>query len=85
MVVKSAQGAEGVARLKKWAIDPAGGGKVFRWGTSGDFQRCKDFYRGKVPGHMLDGWCANLHRLATGARPGQAPAEKAAAAATGKH
>lgn len=65
-------------RLRAWAISPTGGGKVFQWGTPGDFKRCTDFYKGKVPGHMIDGWCFNLHKLATGARPGQAPAEKAA-------
>lgn len=73
--------AAAVNRLRRWAISPTGGGKVFRWGTPGDFARCQDFYKGKVPGHMIDGWCARLHKLATGATPGNAPAEKAAAAA----
>lgn len=70
--------AAAVNRLRKWAVSPTGGGKLFAWGTPGDFKRCEDFYTGKVPGHMIGGWCANLHKLATGARPGQAPAEKAA-------
>lgn len=82
---KSAEGhVAGTARLREWAVNPAEGGKVFRWGEPGDFDRCRAFYRGKVPGHMIDGWCANLHKLATGATPGHAPAEKAAAAAA-KH
>jgi hypothetical protein len=80
MVAKTPDEAEGVARLKAWAVNPAEGGKVFKWGTPGDFDRCVKFYTGKVPGHMLKGWCANLHKLATGATPGHAPGEQA-----GKH
>ena len=71
----------GEARLKAWAINPAEGGRIFRWGTPGDFDRCVRFYTGKVPEHMLKGFCASLHRLATGAAPGHAPAEQAASAA----
>lgn len=82
MAEKTPGQAAAVARLKAWAVGPEGM-KHFRWGTPGDFKRCQDFYRGKVPGHMIDGWCANLHKLATGARPGQAPAEKAAAKGKG--
>lgn len=68
--------AAAVNRLRRWAVDPAGGGKVFQWGTPGDFGRCTAFYKGKIPGHMIDGWCANLHRLATGGfMPGHAPSE----------
>jgi hypothetical protein len=66
--------AAAVARLKKWAITE--GAPIFRWGTPGDHQRCRDFYKDKLPARMIDGWCANLHRLATGARPGQAPGER---------
>jgi hypothetical protein len=66
----------GIARLRAWAINPAEGGKLFQWGKPGDFDRCVKFYRGKVPGHMLKGWCANLHKIATGATPGNAPGER---------
>lgn len=76
MAAKTPKEAAGLARLRAWAINPAEGGKIFHWGQSGDFDRCRKFYRGKVPARMLDGWCANLHRLATGARPGQAPGER---------
>lgn len=76
--------AAAVARLRKWAVDPAGGGKIFQWGTPGDFARCQAFYRGKVPGHMIDGWCQRLHMLATGHPAGHAPGEQAAAAAKAK-
>lgn len=70
--------AAAVNRLRAWAVSPTGGGKVFKWGTAGDFDRCREFYKGKVPGHMIDGWCARLHKLATGATPGHAPGEQAA-------
>lgn len=73
--------AAAVSRLRAWAVDPAKGGQVFKWGTPGDFSRCQVFYRDKIPAKMIDGWCARLHKLATGAVPGQAPAEKAAGAA----
>jgi hypothetical protein len=70
--------AAAVNRLRRWAISPSGGGKVFKWGTPGDFDRCRRFYADKIPAHMIDGWCARLHKLATGATPGHAPAEQAA-------
>ncbi len=76
--------AAAVNRLRKWAVDPAGGGKVFAWGASGDFDRCRKFYADKVPAKMIDGWCARLHKLATGGWPGHAPSEVAAAKAKGK-
>lgn len=70
--------AAAVNRLRAWAVGPEGQ-KHFLWGTPGDFKRCQEFYKGKVPGHMIDGWCAKLHKLATGATPGHAPGEAAAA------
>lgn len=77
MVEKTPGQVAAVDRLRAWAVGPEGQ-KHFRWGTPGDFKRCEDFYADKIPVHMIPGWCANLHKLATGARPGQAPAEKAA-------
>ena len=72
--------AAAVARLRKWAVTE--GNKIFKWGTPGDFKRCETFYREKgVPGHMIAGWCARLHKLATGGWPGHAPAEEAIARA----
>lgn len=73
----SPAGAAGAARLRAWAISPTGGGKIFLWGTAGDFERCRKFYRDKMPARFIDGWCANLHKLATGATPGHAPGEVA--------
>ena len=75
--------AAAVTRLRKWAISPTGGGKLFKWGTPGDFGRCQAFYKDKMPNRMIDGWCATLHRLATGAVPGRAAAELAAKKASG--
>lgn len=83
MVAKTPGEAAGVARLKAWAVNPAEGGKLFAWGTPGDFDRCVRFYTGKMPAHMIEGWCANLHKLATGATPGHAPGELHAG--RGKH
>jgi hypothetical protein len=66
-----------VERLRAWAVGPEGQ-KQFRWGTPGDFSRCEKFYLSKgIPEHMIPGWCAKLHKLATGAAPGKAPAELA--------
>lgn len=71
----SRPGNGNVETLKRWAV--AGAGAVhFAWGTPGDFARCQAFYKDKMPDHMIDGWCSNLHKLATGARPGHAPAEE---------
>jgi hypothetical protein len=75
----SPQAAAAVNRLRRWAVDPAGGGKIFQWGTPGDFKRCQTFYADKIPAKMIDGWCARLHKLATGAAPGHAPGVEQAA------
>jgi hypothetical protein len=41
------------------------------WGSPGDFNRCLAFARRHgVPKHMQKGFCANLHKLATGEWPG---------------
>lgn len=69
--------AAAVNRLRRWAVDPAGGGKIFHWGTPGDFGRCTAFYKDKIPAKMINGWCARLHKLATGGYPGHAPTEMA--------
>lgn len=74
--------ARRVQRLRDWATVGAGRA-LFNWGVPGDYERCRVFYKGKVPGHMIDGWCATLHKLATGATPGRAPGEIAAHKAKG--
>lgn len=41
------------------------------WGSPGDFNRCLAFAKAHgVPKHMQKGFCANLHKLATGEWPG---------------
>jgi hypothetical protein len=48
------------------------------WGSPGDFKRCElEAEHHGIPKHMRAGMCATLHKLATGAVPGQAPAERA--------
>lgn len=70
---KTPQQVAATERLRRWAVSPAGGGKLFNWGVPGDYQRCVDFYKTKMPDIYVHGWCANLHRLATGRSPGHAP------------
>ena len=83
MAAKTPEQEAAVNRLRAWAVGPEGQ-KHFRWGTPGDFKRCEDFYRTKgISEHMLPGWCATLHKLATGATPGHAPAEEALKKAKG--
>lgn len=78
MVAKTPHQEAAVNRLRAWAIGPEGQ-KQFRWGQPGDFDRCQRFYTGKgMSERMIPGWCATLHKLATGATPGHAPAELAA-------
>lgn len=67
----------GVERLREWAVTGPGAA-LFDWGAPGDFARCQVFYKDKIPGHMIDGWCATLHKLATGATPGHAAGEQTA-------
>lgn len=44
------------------------------WGTPGDFDRCVAEVTPHLGGKAA-GYCANLHRRATGAWPGHAPGE----------
>lgn len=56
--------------LEYWAHG-TGAAKI-RWGTSGDFDRCRRLLRKYVPRpDMPNGLCANLHRRATGQWPGR--------------
>ena len=47
------------------------GGARIGWGAEGDFKRCQAALKGKVPGRMIDGACATLHKRATGKWPAQ--------------
>jgi hypothetical protein len=59
------------------------GAALIRWGTDGDFDRCRVAINEKVtkhggkplPDHEISGLCAKLHKRATGATPGHAPGE----------
>jgi hypothetical protein len=58
-----------------------------------DFMRCVKLINAKIeehgnkplPDHEIKGLCAILHKKATGATPGNAPGERAAGTAKGKH
>lgn len=69
-----------------WLTGP--GAALIRFGEPGDYDRCvQEIQKAVVKGghpplsdRMIKGLCANLHREATGFRPGAAPSEQ-----TGKH
>lgn len=66
--------------MKYWAEGP--GAAKIGWGRSGDYDTClAELGKYVQDPKILHGLCANLHKRATGARPGQAPAEKAESAA----
>lgn len=56
------------ARLRAYWVTGKGRLKI-RWGTPGDFTRCVRQLR-KYLGPRTKGYCANLHKLATGMWPG---------------
>lgn len=67
-----------------WTTGP--GGARINWGVPGDFDRCRIAINAKVvedgkaplPDRVISGLCATLHKVATGATPGNAPGERAA-------
>ncbi len=70
------------ASLKQYWLAGAGAA-VIGWGTPGDFDRCVTAInaeitkhgRAPLPDHEIKGLCANLHKEATGATPGNAQGE----------
>lgn len=68
--------------VRYWAKGP--GAAKIRWGVPGDFDRCRREMAGKVPPHMINGFCSNLHKIATGGRPGHAPGVESAMSAAKK-
>ncbi|KMV23348.1 hypothetical protein [Mycobacterium heckeshornense] len=72
---------EATERLMQYWAHGAGAAKI-QWGQPGDFDRCR-VELGKYVHNpdVLAGLCSNLHKRATGARPGHAPGEQAAHAA----
>jgi hypothetical protein len=70
-----------------------GAAKFGGWGHPGDYDGCLAAIQAKViehhgkplADHVIHGLCATLHKMATGAPPGKAPAERALHAAVIKH
>ncbi|MEW9530780.1 HK97 family phage prohead protease [Microbispora sp. NPDC049125] len=63
------QDERSVAQLKRWYLRGEGAAQI-RWGTGGDWERCV-----RIAGKHMDpakakGFCANLHKEATGEWPG---------------
>lgn len=56
--------------LQKYWLGPEGRAKI-RWGTSGDFNRCRRALAKYLRPDQISGACANLHKLATGSWPGK--------------
>ena len=67
--------------MRYWAEGP--GALKIRWGVDGDFDRCVQQLSRYVSPSIVKGLCSNLHKRATGARPGHAPGEEAAHKAKG--
>lgn len=63
-------------RLMRYWAHGEGAAKI-DWGTPGDFDRCVVELGKHVSPAIVKGLCSNLHRRATGARPGHAPGEQA--------
>lgn len=57
-------------KLKKFWSKGEGAAKI-RWGTGGDFERCRRALAKYLPANAVSGACANLHHLATGSWPGR--------------
>lgn len=69
-------------RLVTYWAEGAGALKI-KWGIPGDFERCVHEIqsaitkggRAPLPDGEIKGLCSNLHKRATGGRPGHAPTE----------
>lgn len=58
-----------VAQLKRWYLRGEGAAQI-RWGTGGDFERCVRIAGKHMDPKQAKGFCANLHKSATGEWPG---------------
>lgn len=61
-------------RLMEYWSHGAGAAKI-GWGSPGDFARCEAELGKYVSPSIVPGLCSNLHKRATGYRPGHAPSE----------
>lgn len=65
------RGGEGnAATLRTYWLTGAGG-RAIRWGTDGDFTRCVRYVGKYMSGENTRGYCARLHKTATGYWPGK--------------
>jgi len=55
-------------KLRRYCTVGEGSLKI-KWGTPGDFTRCVRHLNKYMPGRA-EGYCANLHKRATGVYPG---------------
>lgn len=62
-------------RLMEYWAHGEGAVKI-QWGRPGDFDRCVVELGKHVSPGIVKGLCSNLHKRATGARPGHAPGEE---------
>lgn len=60
-------------KLKRYWTEGEGAAKI-RWGTPGDFDRCVRHLRKYI--RDPEGYCSDMHKRATGFRPGHAPSEQ---------
>lgn len=68
--------AANTEKLMHYWAEGEGAAKI-QWDTPGDFSRCVVELSKHVSPAIVKGLCSNLHKRATGARPGHAPGEQA--------
>lgn len=68
--------AAATERLMTYWAEGEGAAKI-QWGFAGDFDRCVVELSKYVGPGVVKGLCSNLHKRATGFRPGHAPGDKA--------
>lgn len=66
--------AAATERLMRYWTEGPGAAKI-GWGVAGDFERCRVELGKYVGPAIVSGLCSNLHKRATGARPGHAASE----------
>ena len=66
--------AASTEKLMRYWAEGEGAAKI-QWGVPGDFARCEVELGKYVGPAIVKGLCSNLHKRATGARPGHTPSE----------